>query len=424
MPGFSGSSSRGSSPGDPSFTSISGPTDAFGVVQAAPPVQLFDAKFDVEDELGLTWFEDVSAAGATSTHDANAGTLTLKVGDGSDTADGDRAIRKGRATPYIPGEGKEFKITFCFGEATASANVEKRYGLFDDEDGIFIFQDSSGVSLTVRDSTSGSVVETNTVAQSAWDDPGDGTGKSRVTIDWTKRQLFVFKVAWLGVGDVEVWMESGGGFHLMHTFKHANATNGNPYMATAVLPISAEIKANGAIVSSGTGGAGLTIICSTVQVYGSSKGLVQPEIGSNRVTARTAATGGTPIVSMRASHARVPLEPLAVHVLNTSGTRPVFWELVFNGALTGANFIAATGDEHHDLDIAATAITGGKKVVSGYLPAGGGGGDAVGEGVTSTRVRLGVDIDGTTFDHLSLVVYGIGGTAACHGTIECISYHG
>jgi len=399
-----------------------GPREAFGGLAVASPRSLFDSKLDVEGEAGVSWFEDISATGATFTHNSSASTATLSIGNSGTTPDGSRSIRRSRVTPYIPGHGKRVFLTFCFEEATAAANVQKNVGMFDDSDGTILRQTSAGVTLLIRDSTSGTVVETNAVDQADWDDPFDGTGPSGITADWSKRQILVIDLQWLGVGAVAVALDIDGVIYSAHVFKHANMGSGRPYMATAVLPVSYEIIASGAAISSKQD---LTQICCSVQSFGTESALVQDDIASNRTTSRLAATTGTPVVSMRANSARVPLEPAEVDLLNGESSKSLYWELVFNGALTGASFSAASGDTHHDIDVSATAITGGKPIASGYVAAAGGGQAATTlSAVLASRVRLGIGLD-SVGDTLSLVIYNLGtGTAACYGTIQCASYHG
>lgn len=402
-----------------------GPQEAFGNLAVASPRSLFDSKLDVEGEAGVSWFEDFTATGATFTHDTNNSTAILAIGDAGTTPDASRSIRRSRPTPYIPGHGKRVFMTFCLEEAVAAASVQKNVGLFDDSDGVLLRQDATGVSIVIRDSTSGSVVETNAVPQADWDDPmglNGQLGASGITVDWSTRQILVIDLQWLGVGMVSVALDIDGILYPIHMFKHANADSAVPYMATAVLPVTYEIIASGGAVASK---AELRQICCSVQSFGTESALIQDDIASNRITSRLCAIAGTPIVSMRANNARVPLEPAEIDVFNAESSKALFWELVFNGALTGASFAAASGDNHHDIDIAATSIVGGKVIAQGYVPAAGGGqASATLSAALASRVRLGIDMDGSK-DTLSLVIYNLAAsTAAAHGAIQCASYHG
>lgn len=63
-----------------------------------------------------------------------------------------------------------------------------------------------------------------TVAQSAWDDPMDGTGASGMTLDQTKLNVFEIKYQYLGAGAIQLLIEddSTGQFVVAHTILYAN----------------------------------------------------------------------------------------------------------------------------------------------------------------------------------------------------------
>ena len=120
---------------------------------------------------------------------------------------------------------------------------------------------SSGTTTSIvkRSSVSGSVSET-VVAQASWNgDKLDGTGKSGLTLDPTKAQIFWTDFEWLGVGTVRAGFVINGEFIICHQFDHANIIN-STYITTATLPLRYEIEALGKLSSSGN----LKQICSTV----------------------------------------------------------------------------------------------------------------------------------------------------------------
>lgn len=63
-----------------------------------------------------------------------------------------------------------------------------------------------------------------TVAQSAWDDPLDGTGESGMTIDLTKLNVFEIRFQYLGGGKITFHVEddSTGDFVEFHKILYAN----------------------------------------------------------------------------------------------------------------------------------------------------------------------------------------------------------
>jgi len=62
------------------------------------------------------------------------------------------------------------------------------------------------------------------VAQSAWDDPLDGTGLSGVTIDFTKLNIFYIQFQYLGAGPMNFWVEhpDTGNVFIFHRIRYAN----------------------------------------------------------------------------------------------------------------------------------------------------------------------------------------------------------
>lgn len=60
---------------------------------------------------------------------------------------------------------------------------------------------------------------------SSWDDPLDGTGKSGMTIDPTKLNVYFIQFQYLGAGAIKVWVEEtiGGNVFVAHTENYTNA---------------------------------------------------------------------------------------------------------------------------------------------------------------------------------------------------------
>jgi hypothetical protein len=83
---------------------------------------------------------------------------------------------------------------------TGKANVVRRWGYFDEENGLFWELDGTTLYAVQRSSTTGSVVDTR-VAQANWNrDSLDGT--IRYDLDVTKTNLYWMDFQWLGVGIV------------------------------------------------------------------------------------------------------------------------------------------------------------------------------------------------------------------------------
>lgn len=93
----------------------------------------------------------------------------------------------------------------------------------------------------MRSSASGSVVDTATLSADWSHYKSAGAGPYNLTYDPTKIPIFEIRFPWLGVGDVEWYLN---GVHV-HSSRHAGLL-AVPYMATAVLPITVRLENTGA----------------------------------------------------------------------------------------------------------------------------------------------------------------------------------
>lgn len=225
----------------PEVTLAPGLTDPFSRLRISEALTLFDSKFygDKRPEL---WDERLVGAG-TSAFIANSAEVRLTVG----TASGDRVIRQSyQYVPYQPGKGR---LAFMTGVISnePKLGVTSRIGLFDDArdktagndfggDGTFFEMKDTTMFCVVR-SFVGGVATEERAAQSTWNiDKMDGTGPSGITLDWTKSQIFVIDLEWLGVGTVTFAVAYNRKLFIVHQFHHANLIAG-VYMRKADLPV-------------------------------------------------------------------------------------------------------------------------------------------------------------------------------------------
>ena len=226
-------------------------TDAFGRTRISEPFTLFESQNRYRD--GQQVSSAITGGGSVTYHE-DGSNFTLSVG----TASGDKVVRQTRRTMlYQPGKSLEVLNTFAF--STLQANLRQRVGYFTVNDGVFFEANGTSLSMVIRSSVTGSVVE-NRVTQANWNqDPMDGTGPSGITLDPTKVQIWWCDIEWLGVGSVRVGFVINGIFYICHVFNHANEIS-NVYMTTAILNPRYEIENTAA-----TGAASdMLQICSTV----------------------------------------------------------------------------------------------------------------------------------------------------------------
>ena len=339
-------------------------TDAFGRVRVSDPATLFDSQHQYTSQ-PLYWGEQATGTGA-ATHLPNEASVRLSTGG---TASGAKMYRRTKAYfRYQPGKSQFIAMTFVLGAATN--NLRRRVGYYDSLNGIFVEQTGSGASVVRRTYTSGSAVD-NVVAQDSWSiDRFDGTGPSGVTLDWTKTQILVIDLQWLGVGRVRVGFYVNGVLYYAHEFLNANNLS-LVYMTSANLPLGYEIENTG--ITAGTN----TMDCICCQV--SSEGGFADERGLKFSAANGATTISVntrrPVLSVRMA-ANLNSQPYYGQVIFENVdvySSAMFVELVLNGTLTGAAFAAVNSTySGMESDVSATAISGGIVVDSFYVATSGG----------------------------------------------------
>jgi len=245
--------------------------------------------------------------------------------------------------------------------ATAKANLRQRVGMFDVNNGVFmLLSGTSAPQFVRRSAVTGAPVET-AVTQASWNlDPLDGTGPSGVTLDLTKVQILIIDFLWPGA--IRMGFLIGGVILYAHQFQTINILTA-PSMGRASLPVRLEITNTAATGSASA----LKHYVHAVQTEGrdESLGVVRAvDMGSSSVTI----TGTrTPVLSIRAksSDPFVTIIPISVSSLSQNGN-DFLWEIVIGGVLTGAAFASISAASLTERDLAATVLTGGEVVASGY----------------------------------------------------------
>jgi hypothetical protein len=335
-------------------------SDAFGRLRVSEPYTLFDTNSRYYDH---GQFSNVNVGTANVVYVANQSSFQLNVG----TANGDSIIRESKKVfPYQPGKSQLALNTFCMN--TPKTNLRQRVGLFGANDGVFFENDGTYNYVVIR---SGSTSVEERVRQDAWNgDRLNGLGgvnnPSGITLFPDRAQIFYADVEWLGVGSVRTGFIIDGVIITCHTFNHANQSgNTKVYMTTATLPIRYEITNTGAT----SGASMMTQICSTVISEGGYNNFGTTQTAGTGTTPKRLSNSGTyyPIVSIRLNSSRLDsiVLPRLVDVLSTT-VNYYRWVLLLNPTLTGATFATTSPTGTVDIDKAATAISGGIELQSGY----------------------------------------------------------
>ena len=306
------------------------------------------------------WDERIVGVG-TATFNVNASNVVMQVGS---TA-GSKVVRQTKnVMRYIP--GRSSTLAFTIRLETPQVGIRRRFGLFDDNNGVF-FEDNGGTySYVIRSSVTGIVTETR-VFRDEWNgEKFDGNGWTGVTADPTKQQMISINYEWYGAGIIQfAWLMKNETV-ASHTFDNAN-TNPGVWCSTPFLPIRIEIE-------------NVTGVAGTHYLYQGSNSLIQegePEkLGtllsiSNPITGTTMSAANTfyPIISLRLKSSNLG----AVMLLRslqaaTDDNTNVYWKLLQNATLTGGTWVNHPDpNSFMQYNITQTAVSGGSDLLSGFV---------------------------------------------------------
>jgi hypothetical protein len=359
-------------------TILDGPqVDAFGRLRISEPTTLFDYTAQYNSGTSVRWAEQ-TATGGSSSHLPNESAVQLSV----TSSTGSKVIRQTRQYfRYQPGRSQVVIMSFVLG--ALKAGTRQRVGYFDANNGILLEQTGTVRNLVRRSSTSGSVVN-DAVAQADWNvDKMDGTGASGITLDFSKTQIMIIDLQWLGVGRVRIGFDVDGQLYYAHQFLNANNLT-VPYMSTANLPVRYELETTGSPGTSTT----LKAICVAVMSetgFDFSRAL---HFTANRGITPQAVTTRRPILSIRSKATFNSLQNTIIAYLHemtvTATSNDALIELVTGGTLTGASYSDVNTNECSiEYDVSASAISGGITLDSFYIVSG----SAANRLVTEYQVR-------------------------------------
>lgn len=378
-------------------SSVATGTASTGATRVSPLQQIFASAqpFDKDNLL----FDESLTGGATSTFNANQALVDMTV----TTASGDAAIRQSRY--YIPHPAGSSIVAFMravFG--SAATNVTKRIGLFDDDNGFFVEQTSSGVRVTRRSKVTGSVVDVS-VEQASWNlDPLDGTGASGHTLDIANINTLVVD---LSSGVCRMGFILGGTIVNCHEFIIDNVLT-LPGTAARALPIRFSIRNTDT-------SAGATLKQVSATAYGDFDlrefGIIA-SAGTNFDTSTMPAGSDSPLVSVRlkSTHARGLLYPVFFD-LYTTQSRNLRARIVVGGTISGGSWSSVSTAA--EANTTATSLTGGNTIWTSYLDS-----DVSGKSEhIQPSVLVSSNISGTP-EPLTLMVGSVSSTAAVGGGLN------
>lgn len=387
--------------------------DAFSRLRVSTPQPLLEIMFT--HNLVPLMVEANTATNATITHSGDLASAVLTVS----TDDNSKAILQTRQyAPYAPGKSQLVFMTFQFGAPVAG--VARRAGYWDGSDGIFLEQTSTGVTLNIDTSIVGG--SDQSIAQDDWNlDRLNGSGLTKVSVDWSVAQILALDLQFLGVGRVRAGLDVGGAVVWFHEFTNANELAVQPYMRRASLPLRWEIENMAA-----SAGATMQAICGQVM----SEGGVAEGIGhvfsvANVANVNTSTTPATvlavrpkaewPALSGRDAHAAVI--PLDLSVSSVGA--PILVEVFYAPTFSGGNWTSVDADSVMEFSVNSTVSANGTPT-SSFFVASGGTGQSSGSGsrTIASQFPLSVGIDGTTQRGLLIRATALTGTGTTRAALN------
>jgi hypothetical protein len=348
-------------------TSGASPTanDAFGRLRVSQPFTLFDSFHRYQDNGRITQY---TTGTSTSTHSVSEGCITMTVG----TNQGDAIYRESsRVFAYQPGKSLSVMQTFCMNPA--KPGLRQRQGYFDVNNGIFLERSGDQVSFNIRTTTyTGTPEIREKVFQQDWNiDPLNGSGVSTKVLNLDVTQIMFIDIEWLGVGSIRVGFVIDGEFTPVHIFHHANRVgNVLPYMATACLPVRAELENTAVTDSSST----YKLICTTILSEGGYEIRGRSRAAGHGISSPYSLTSKDivyPVFSMRLKNSRLGGIVLPKNFsLGIDKAANYRYTVVSGGITAGGTWVdAGVNDSSVEYNLTAASITAGTVVELGYINA-------------------------------------------------------
>ena len=351
------------------FTDGAPTLSPFGLLMVGEPQTIKNYRFAYSGNDGDFWDQEVS--GGDLSYDSTAGVMVFT----NPTTTGSLTSRTSHFYhPYSPGVGTLVEMSMGIGDSGKS-NVRRRWGLFDDNNGMFWQLDGTTMSVVIRSNVTGSVVDT-VVDQDDWNcDKLNGDDSLNFTLDVTKGNIYWIDFQWLGAGKVKFGVvEPAGSRITAHEFRHSNNISTIPYTRTGTLPVRCEQENTGTAASTSE----MRWVCGSVKHTG------QVPIVSNAIFSHST---GTTLISLDDTNGVVPIlsgrpkttfagQPnrgiirlRSVSYINNSTTNPVLITAGYTMDLlmTGESFVSHSADSIVEFDESATAVTYATKAGAEYL---------------------------------------------------------
>lgn len=335
--------------------------DSFANLKVSDSVLLGEYAFPY-NVINYRWHITEENGGAVSYQDQIKGMLLQN----NTTINAKTAMTTHQYHHYTPGKGQTIQCTVACGD-NGKENVIRRWGYYDDYDGIYFELNQNTVYACIRSSVSGTVVEKR-VPRSNWNrDRLTGMGGhynySRHAIDCSKNTIYEFDFQWLGAGTVRFFVNVNGTRVPCHE-EHNSGRYAVPYMRTGSLPFRVE-----QINTNATASTSEMRFYSAAVVTDGDFTPFHAKYGIENSFSRTiSGPTSVPHASFRLSEMLHGLENRGIAIINDvtiySSTEPITVSMVMNAELTGALWQKAhvCPDSMVEIDKDATAFAGGRLI--------------------------------------------------------------
>lgn len=262
--------------------------------------------------------------------------------------------------------GKSLQIMQSFVLNPPIANLSQKVGYFNGTDGIFLSRawDPGPAFTRTKLNIICTGASPEQVDQADWNiDPMDGSGPSKITLDWAKAQIMVTEIEWLGVGSVVISFVVDGKIWPVHQFKHANIFS-RTYMKSATLPLRYEIQA---ITGNLPSPAVLKQVCATVISNGGYEKKTSPTIVHSGTVSIGSLNTWIPCVSIRLSNLNAVVLPEEVSTLVTTNTGTFEFGLFRNPVLASPLSWVTSDSPNVSYCSDAPSMTGGVLFRQGFF---------------------------------------------------------
>ena len=341
--------------------------DAFGKLQVSTQHKIAEYIMSYS-ELEKDFTDTVVVGGATLAYNNDTRGITLA----NTTVSGDWYQRTSdEYHVYQMGVSQLIEMTISCGD-DGKTGLTRKWGYYDDKNGIMFAQVSSGLGIVLRSYATGSIVDVF-YPQEEWSvDRLDGAGGefngSRITLDL--KQNNVYWMDFQRIGTMRFGVVIDGTRILCHSVINANMAV-NSFMSSGSLPIRVEQEN----VSTTASSSEMRVYSSSVFTEGAYNPFKRAFTSSAPATGTVATTTRVALMSIRPAQTyktfdnRSTIYPLSFSVHN-EGTVPVVFELHRNGTTTDGAWVAEGGESTAEMNLTCTDFTGGSKRKSQIIGAG------------------------------------------------------